>query len=86
MFLNYGVAEDSWESLGLQRDSTSPSWIFIGKIDAEAESPILWLPDAKNWLIWEDLDAGDDWRKEEKGTTEDVMVGWLHRFNGHEFE
>ena len=64
----------------------SHSWIFIGRIDAEAETPILWPPDAKNWLIWEDPDPGNDWRQEEKGTTEDKMVGWYHRLNGHEFE
>ena len=51
------------------------SWIFIGRIDAEAETPMLWLRDAKNWLIWKDSDAGKDWRQEEKGTTEDEMVG-----------
>ena len=62
------------------------SWIFIGRTDAVAETPILWLPDAKNWLIWKDPDAGKDWRQEEKGTTEDEMVGWHHRLNGHEFE
>ena len=52
------------------------SWIFIGKTDAEAEAPILWPPDRKNWLIGKDPDAGKDWRQEEKGTTEDEMVGW----------
>ena len=62
------------------------SWIFIGRTDAGAETPILWPPDAKNWLIWKDPDAGKDWRQEEKGTTEDEMVGWHHRFNGHESE
>ena len=62
------------------------SWIFIGMTDAEAETPILWPPDAKSWLIWKDPDSGKDWRQEEKGTTEDEMVGWHHRFNGHEFE
>ena len=62
------------------------SWIFIGRTDAEAETPILWPPDAKNWLIWKDPDAGKDWRREEKGTTEDEMVGWHHRLDGHEFE
>ena len=62
------------------------SWIFIGRIDVEAESPILRPPDAKNWLIWKDPDAGKDSRWEEKGTTEDEMVGWHHRLNGHEFE
>ena len=62
------------------------SWIFIGRIDAEAETPILWPPDAKNWLIWKDPDAGKDWRQEEKGMTEDELVGWHHRLNGHAFE
>ena len=63
------------------------SWIFIGRTDAEAETPILWPPDAKNWLIEKDLDAGTDWRREEeKGTIEDEMVGWHHRLNGHEFK
>ena len=60
------------------------SWIFIGRTDAEAL--ILCPPDVKNWLIWKDPDAGDDWRREEKGMTEDEMVGWHHRLNGHEFE
>ena len=62
------------------------SWIFTGKTDAEAEAPILWPPDAKNWLIGKDPDAGKDWRKEEKGTTQDEMVGWHHQLDGHEFE
>ena len=62
------------------------SWLFIGKTDVEAETPILWPPDVKNWLIWKDPDAGKDWRPEEKGTTENEMVGWHHRLNGHEFE
>ena len=62
------------------------SWIFIERTDAEAEAPILWPPDAKNWLIWKDPDAGKDWRQEEKGMTEDEMVGWHHWLNGHEFE
>ena len=62
------------------------SWIFIGRTDDEAEAPILWLPDAKNWLIGKDPDTGKDWRQEEKGMTEDEMAGWHHRFNGHEFE
>ena len=60
--------------------------IFIGRTDAEAETPILWPPDAKNWLIWKDADAGKDWRWEEKGMTVDEMVGWNHWLNGHEFE
>ena len=62
------------------------SWMFIGKIDAEAETPILWLPDVKNWLTEKDPDAGKDWSREEKGTTEDEMAGWHHRLDGHEFE
>ena len=62
------------------------SWIFIGRTDAEAETPILWPPHAMNWLIGKDPDAGKDWRPEEKGTTEDEMAGWHHRFDGHEFE
>ena len=62
------------------------SWIFIGRTDAEAEDPILWPPDAKNWLIGKDSDAGKDWRQEEKGTTEDEIGGWRHQHNGLEFE
>ena len=62
------------------------SWIFIGRTDAEAETPILWPSDAENWLIWKDPDAGKDWRQEEKGMTEDEMVVWHYRLNGHEFE
>ena len=60
------------------------SWIFIGRTDAEAL--ILWPPDGKNWLVGKDLDAGKDWRQEEKGTTEDEMARWRHRLDGHEFE
>ena len=62
------------------------SWVFIGRIDAEAETPILWPPHAKCWLIGKDSDAGRDWGQEEKGTAEDEMSGWHHRLNGHEFE
>ena len=62
------------------------SWMFIERTDAEAETPILWPPDAKNWLIGKDPDAGKDWRQEEKGTTEDEIVGWHRRLDGHEFE
>ena len=62
------------------------SWIFIGRTDAKTETPILRPPDAKNWLIWKDPDAGRAWRWEEKGTTEDEMVGWHHWLNGHESE
>ena len=60
--------------------------MFIEKTDAEAETPVLWPPDVKSWLIWKDPDAGKDWRQEEEGTTEDVMVGWHHWHDGHEFE
>ena len=62
------------------------SWIFIGKTDAEAEAPILWPPDVKNWLIGKDPDSEKDWRQEEKGMTEDEMVGWHHQLDGYEFE
>ena len=61
------------------------SQIFIGRTNVEAETPILWPPDAKSWLIWKDPDAGKDWRREEKGMTEDEMVGWHHWLNGHGF-
>ena len=62
------------------------SWIFIGRVDAELEAQILWPPDGNSWLIGKDPDAGKDWRQEEKGMTEDEMVGWHHWLNGHEFE
>ena len=62
------------------------SWVFIGRTDDEAKTPILWLPDAKSWLIWKEPDARKDWRWEEKGMTENDMVGWHHRCDGHEFE
>ena len=62
------------------------SWIFIVRTDAEPETPILWPPDAKSWLIWKDLDAGKNWRQEEKGTTEDEKVRRHHRLNGYESE
>ena len=61
------------------------SWVFIGKTDVEAETPILWPPVVKSWLIWKDPDTGKDWGQEEKGTTEDEMVGWHNQLNGHEF-
>ena len=62
------------------------SWTFFGRTDVEAKTPMLWPPDAKSWPIWKDPDTGDDWRQEEKGTTEDEMVGWHRRLDGHEFE
>ena len=91
MFLNCDIGEDSWECLGMQGDqNVNPrgnlSWIFIGRTDAEAEAPILWPSDVKNWLIGKDSDAGKDWRQEEKGTTKDEMAGWYHLLDGHEFE
>ena len=91
MLLNYGVEEDSWEFLDCKEiqpvyPKGNQSWMFIGKIDAEAETPILWPPDAKNWLIGKDPDAAKDWRREEKVKTENEMAGWHHRLNGLEFE
>ena len=68
------------------RPKGSQFWIFIGRTDAEAETPILWLPDSNNCLTGKDLDAGKDWRQEEKGMTQDEMVEWHHWLNGHEFK
>ena len=83
MLLNCGAGEDCWEFLGLQGDQTSckgnQSWICIGRTDAEAETPILWPPDVKNWLIWKDPDAGKDWGWNEKGKTE---IRWLDGITG----
>ena len=62
------------------------SWVFVGRTDAKAETPILWPPHAKSWLTGKDSDAGRDWGQEEKGTTEDEMAGWHHWLDGHEFE
>ena len=62
------------------------SWIYIGRTDVEAKTPILWALDTKNWLIWKDPDFGKDWRQEEKGTTEDEMFGWHHWVSVYEFE
>ena len=62
------------------------TWIFIGRTDVEAETPILWPPDAKTWFLGKDPDAGKDWRQEEEGTTEDEIVGWHHQLEGHGFE
>ena len=85
------VLEKTLESL-LDCKETQPvhpkgdqSWVFIGRTDVEAETPILWPPDGKSWLIWKDPDAGKDWGQEKKGTTEDERVGWHHQLNGHEF-
>ena len=62
------------------------SWVFIGRTDVEAETPIVWPSDVKNWLLGKDPDVGKDWRQEEKGMAEDEMVGWHHQLDGHEFE
>ena len=91
MLLNCGVGEDSWESLGLQGDPTSPFWRrsalgFLWKNDAKAETPVLWPPHEKSLLIGKESDAGRDWGQEEKGTTEDEMAGWHHWLDGHESE
>ena len=91
MLLNYGVGEDSWESLDCKEiqpfhPKGDQSCVFIERTDVEAETPILWPPDVKSWLIWKDPDAGKDWGQEEKGTTEDEMVEWHHWLDGHEFE
>ena len=91
MCLNCGVGEDSESLLDskeiqLINAKGNQSWIFIGRTDAQAETPILWPPDVKNWLIGKDPDAGKDWRQEEKGMTEDEMVGWYHWLDGLEFE
>ena len=87
MLLNCGVGGDSWDSLGLQghqpiHPKGNQSWIFIGRTDTETEPPLLWPPDVMDWLIGKDPDAGKDWRQEEKGTTEDEMVGWHHWLDG----
>ena len=90
MLLNCGVGEDSWKSLGLQGDPISPFWKrsalwdFFGRNDAKAESPVLWPPLTKSWLIGKDSDAGRDWGQEEKGMTEDEIAGWHHWLDGRE--
>ena len=90
MLLNCGVGEDSGESLGLQGDPNSPFWRSVlgvlWKEDAKAETTVLWPPHAKSWLIGKDSDAGRDWGQEEKGTTEDEMVGCHHWLDGRESE
>ena len=90
MVLNCGVGEDSWESLGLQGDPTSPFWRrsalgYLWRNDAKAETPVFWLPHAKSWHIGKDSDAVRDWGQEEKETTEDKMAGWHHRHDEREF-
>ena len=76
---------DSKEIKSVNPKGNQP-WIFIGRIDTKAEAPVLWPPDLKNWFIGKDCAAGNDWGQEEKGATEDEMVGWHHWLNGHEFE
>ena len=75
-----------WTARIYNNPQGNQSWIFIGRTDAEAETPILWPPDAKSWLTGKDPDAGKCWKQEEKGMTEDEMVGWHHQRDGHEFE
>ena len=75
-----------FKEIQLVHSERDQSWVFIGRIDAEAETPILWLPHVKSWLIGKDPDAGEDWGQEEKGMTEDEMAGWHHLLDGHEFE
>ena len=76
----------SWEGSNPDNRKGNQPWMFIGRIDAEAEAPVLWPPDASSQLTWKDPDAGRDWGREENGIAEDEMVGWQHRLNGHEFE
>ena len=90
MLLNCGVVEDSWSPLDCKEiqpvhSKGDKSWVFFGRTDAKAETPILWPLYVKSWLIGKDFDAGRDWVQEEKGTTEDEMAGRHHRLDGHEF-
>ena len=91
MLLNYGVEEDSENPLDYKEihpvhSKEDQSWVFIGRTDVGAESPILWPPNVKSWLIVKDPNAGKDWKQEEKGMTEDEMAGWHHWLDGCEFE
>ena len=92
MLLDCGIGEDSWESLGDSPKEIQPvhsedlPWDFFGRNDAKAETPVLWQPHAKSWLIGKDSDAGRDWGQEEKGMTEDEMAGWHHWLKGRESE
>ena len=83
--LNCGVGEDCKEIQPVHPKGDQ-SWVFFGRTDAKAETPILWPPLVKSWLIGKDSDAGRDWGQEEKGTIEDEMAGWHHQLDGHEFE
>ena len=89
MLLNCGVGEDSspldCKEIQPVHPKGDQSWVFIGRTDAEAETPILWLPHEKSWLVGKDPDAGKDWGQEQKGTREDEMVGWHHWLDGHGF-
>ena len=89
MLLNCGVGEDSWSPLHCKEIQPvhlkgDQSWVYIGRTDAEAETPILWPPDAKSWLTGKDPDPGKNWGQEDQRSTEDHMVGWCHRLNGYE--
>ena len=75
-----------WKEIKPVNPKGNQSWIFIGRTDTETEAPILWPPNAKNWLNGKDPEAGKDWSQEEKGMTEEEMVGWHHQLDGHEFE
>ena len=91
MLSNFGAGEDSWESLDSKEvkpvnPKGNQPWIFIGRTDAEAETLILWPPDAKNQLTGKDPDAGKDWRQEEKETTEDEMIGWHFQRERRKFD
>ena len=91
MLLNCGVGKTLESPLDCQEiqqvhPKGDQSWVFIGRTEVEAETPILWPFDVKSWLIWKDPDAGKDWGQEEEGMTENEMVGWHHRLDGHEFE
>ena len=90
MLLNCGVGEDSWPLDYKEVQTVHPkgdqSWVYIGRTDVEAETPVLWPPDVKSWLILKYPDAGKDWGQEEKGTTEDEMIWWYHQLNEDESE
>ena len=91
MFFNCGVGEDFESSLDCKEilpvhSKGDQPWVFFGKNDAKAETPVLWPPQSKCWLTGKDSDAGRDWGQEEKGTTEDEMAGWHHQLDGGEFE
>ena len=84
MLFNCGESRLDCNEIQLVHPKGDQSWVFIGRTDVEAETPIIWPPHAKSWLIGKNSDAGKDWGQEEKGTTEDEMAGWHHWLNGHE--